>query len=224
MIFKHNFLNPRQNTNSMFCFLDESGDLGFKEGSSRYFIITILKTNDEIIIKRILKRIRRRKLKKTLKNLPEFKGNNTTPEVRRAVLKSLNQHKIEIHSIVLDKSKVRSNIRDVKFTLYNYVAGSILPRALARNRTVNMVVDKVVNKKIIREDFNSYVKAQIQNRSFYPKVDIRVSHFDSKNSAGLQACDMICWSIFRKYESNDDSYYNLIFRKIKREKIISFSI
>lgn len=44
---------------------------------------------------------------------------------------------------------------------------------------------------------------------------MKISHLDSKNSRGLQACDFISWSVFRKYETGDDSYYNII--KSKKE-------
>ncbi|MEE8402907.1 MAG: DUF3800 domain-containing protein [Candidatus Hydrothermarchaeaceae archaeon] len=204
----------------MYAFLDESGDLGFSfsKGSSRYFIITILKTRDEIGIKRCLKKIRKKKLKKQLKHLPEFKGNNCTPKIRKEILKCLQELNIEINCIIVDKNKVFSELRDMKFKLYNYVAANVLPGALTRTRTIYLVADKLTGKKIIRDDFDSYIRWQIEKRSFYPKVDIKISHFDSKNSPGLQACDVVCWSVFRKYESGDDSYYNIIKNKIKREK------
>jgi hypothetical protein len=201
----------------MFAYVDESGDLGFNEGSSRYFIITILKTKDEKPIRRCIKRIRQRKLGKKLKQVPELKGNNTPPHIRKKLLKELAELDIEIRCLVLRKEKVYPRLRDVKFRLYNYVAGKILPGALAFNRNVHITMDRLSQKKIIREDFDSYIRARIEERTFFPKTRMKISHLNSKNSPGLQACDFVSWSIFRKYETGDETYYNLIERRIKEE-------
>lgn len=73
-----------------------------------------------------------------------------------------------------------------------------------------------LKKKIIREDFDSYIRTKIDERTFF-KPRIKISHYDSKNSPGLQACDFISWSIFRKYESDDEEYYRIFKDKIKKE-------
>lgn len=48
--------------------------------------------------------------------------------------------------------------------------------------------------------------------------NIKISHFDSHNEEGLQAVDFISWSIFRKYEMNDNFYYSIIQNKIETER------
>ena len=58
-------------------YVDESGDLGFGPRASRYFVLAALVVRDEQKIRRCFKKIRQRNLKKSFRDLPEFKYNNT---------------------------------------------------------------------------------------------------------------------------------------------------
>ena len=54
-----------------YIFLDESGDLGFKKSSSKWFLFTIAITNDARTLERVTKRVWK-SLKKTHKKLGEL--------------------------------------------------------------------------------------------------------------------------------------------------------
>jgi len=45
-------------------YLDESGELGFSDKSSKYFVIVLVVCDDEKSLKRTIKNIRNKKLKK----------------------------------------------------------------------------------------------------------------------------------------------------------------
>lgn len=47
----------------MYIYLDESGDLGFSEKSSNYFVITLLLVKEPKEVKNCIKKIRHKKLK-----------------------------------------------------------------------------------------------------------------------------------------------------------------
>lgn len=204
----------------MYVYLDESGDLGFKEGSSGYFVITIMKTNDVTRISRCVKRIRQRRLKKKHMKIPELKANNSSPEIRRRFLRDIVKHDFEIHCIILPKEKVYDYLKTKKHRLYNYIIGCVLPGAVAFLRSIEIIVDKRSNKRVLREDFDDYIKMKIEERFFFRKPQVKISHYDSENDAGLQAVDFISWSIFRKYERDDTEYYDIIKSKIKWEKVL----
>ncbi len=53
-------------------------------------------------------------------------------------------------------------------------------------------------------------------------VEMRIQHEDSKWTLGIQAADVVCNSIFRKYESRDERFYNLIEGRIKEEQQLFF--
>ncbi|KKR56793.1 MAG: hypothetical protein UT95_C0034G0001, partial [Candidatus Curtissbacteria bacterium GW2011_GWB1_40_28] len=59
-----------------------------------------------------------------------------------------------------------------------------------------------------------YLNSQIKNRH---KTNISIQIKNPFQEKSLQAVDFISWAIFRKYEQEDDSYYNLIKSKIIEE-------
>jgi hypothetical protein len=90
-----------------YIFIDESGDLG-KYGSL-YFTIVALSTSDLRQIGRIIKRLRVRKLKKDLKELPEIKANNSSESVRKYVLDKLAIADCSISAIAIPKRKIKKS-------------------------------------------------------------------------------------------------------------------
>lgn len=45
-----------------------------------------------------------------------------------------------------------------------------------------------------------------------------IYHWDSKESHGLQACDLFCWGVFQKYEMNKDEWYGIFKEKMVSEE------
>ncbi len=70
-------------------YVDESGDLGFKGGGSRYFVIGAIITKNNKCVEKIPKKIRGRVLKKSKKDIPELKAHNSSKKVRMKVLEML---------------------------------------------------------------------------------------------------------------------------------------
>jgi|TARA_Y100000310_G_scaffold89559_2_gene86655 hypothetical protein len=111
-----------------YIFLDESGDLGFSQRSSKYFIVSLFScgVREEIEIRRIVKKIRRKILKKKLKNTPEIKWNNSSDKIRFKVLNEVANKSVEIFTVVIEKSKVYDYLRGKKHKLYNYLCNIII--------------------------------------------------------------------------------------------------
>lgn len=80
---------------------------------------------------------------------------------------------------------------------------------------MTLVVDRCKNREEIR-DFNSYVENQLD--SLLPlDVPLNIYHEISQANPGLQAVDMFCWGIFRKYECGDVAWYEYYAEKIRFE-------
>jgi len=80
---------------------------------------------------------------------------------------------------------------------------------------VRLVVDRSKNREEIR-DFNQYVRNQIEG--LLPlNTGLTVEHLNSQESPGLQAVDLFCWGIFRKYEFGDCDWYGIYNSKIRYE-------
>ena len=81
----------------MHIYLDESGNLGYSEKSSKYFLIALLVTKNHKSIDNCIKRIRQRKLKKKFKEIPELKFNNSDEIIKKLILKCIaNREEIYI--------------------------------------------------------------------------------------------------------------------------------
>ncbi len=193
----------------MYIYLDESGDLGFNINSSQHIIIALLITKSPHKIERCIKRIRQRKLKKKLKELPEIKFNNSDSYIREKTLECIAKEAIEIAYVALNKKNVNPNNRYHNGKIYNFIAGHIMSSLPYENHTkTKLIVDKRISNKIIRTGFDHYIK---QETSF--KVEI--VHENSQLNKCLQATDFIVGAIFRKYESGDSKYYDIIKNNIK---------
>ena len=84
-------------------YIDESGDLGFTKRSSAYFIIAALIVRDSLTIQRCFAKVRRNKLKKKYRELPEFKFNNSGNVIKERILTCIASADIDIGYCVLRK-------------------------------------------------------------------------------------------------------------------------
>ncbi|MBI2542985.1 MAG: DUF3800 domain-containing protein [Candidatus Aenigmarchaeota archaeon] len=199
-------------------FLDESGDLGFTQKSSKYFVIGLLIAKNEKQIENCVKRTRNTKLKRKLRDVPELKFNKSDDAVRKYLLGCISSKDIEIHGIILKKHRVYDYLKDHRNKIYNYITGFLMDKIVTspEERQLVVILDKFLSKES-REDYNQYIKGKLSE--FIKKtVKIEVEHKDSVSERCLQAVDFIAGAIFNKYERNDDRYYAIIEPKIKTIK------
>jgi len=197
-----------------YVFIDESGDLG-KRGS-RYFTIAALVVDDPLKLERIIKKLRQRKLKKKIKELPEIKANNSDEVVRKYVLKRVKKTDCEIYAIVVEKDRIFDHLFQVQDRLYNYLCGILLKEigAVGAAGSLIITIDKKHTNTLVRENFNQYIKYKLRGKA----RNIRIHHKASISSQPLQVVDFVAWSINRKFNFGDDSYFNLIEDKIVNRK------
>lgn len=210
----------------MYIYLDESGDLGFdftKQGTSRFFVITLLVIHSNEVNKKILKMVERTIKEKINRNkkgkniVLEFKGSNTDIGVKKYFYRHIKDDHFEIFTLILNKARVAQYLREKKEKLYNYVSRLLLEKCYfhkAEDRVI-LTVDKRKNKEDIK-DFNSYLFNEL--RALIPlKIPFEQYHEASYAHKGLQAVDVFCWGIYRKYERGDSEWYNYFVTKINKE-------
>lgn len=198
-----------------YIFLDESGDIGFGDKSSKFFTITLLVcgVKEETELQRIVKKARQKILKKKLRQVPELKWNNSTDIIRNRILSKIAEIKIEIFTIILDKSKVYDYLREKKHKLYNYLSNLILTECSV-DGSFELIVDRSKSKRSLRDDFDRYIRFKLKDTN----SNLKIIHQDSKSSGCLQSLDFISGAIFNKYEFGNLDYYNIIKPKIVTEK------
>lgn len=214
-------------SSSMSClwaFIDESGDLGFGQGSSRYVTFAAVITSSLSAVERIPRRIRRRRLKKSLRRIPELKFHNSSHEVRTAVLRMLAASAdVRVACLVADKRSAKDRFSGRMDQLYlesclrmaNEVARLVGPRG-----TLNLTFDARRGGGIVDSGFGSRILENMTGRAVGMKnmpASARVSKLDSVNSGGLQVADYVAGAIQRRYERGDLRYYRIIAPLIEAE-------
>ena len=196
-------------------YIDESGDLG--SNGSKFFLIALVITNDNLPLKRISKKIRNRKLNKKMKNTPEIKANKSTEEIKKFALSKLAELDIGIYCTVLDKKNMYINPTITKNQEYIDLIVRTLGRIPLNENNLEIILDKSLSKKE-RKNLNEKLEKEVKQYKSFANIDI--FHIDSRTSGELQAIDFIPWAILRKYEQKETCYYNLIKSKIISEEII----
>lgn len=193
-----------------YMYIDESGDLG--EYGTKYFTIAGVIVDNPAILSRIIKRLRKIKLKKKIKELPEIKANNSDNRVKEFILKKLSLSECRIIAIVINKADVKKHLFDAKEKLYNYLCGILVKRIGSGVDNLQIIIDQKHTNSLLREDLSNYLKNKmcLINNNLKLEVDHRISQ--SLNE--LQVVDFVAWCINRKFNTNEDYYFNIIKDKI----------
>jgi hypothetical protein len=200
-------------------YIDESGDMGFTGRSSPYFVLAALIVNDPLPIRRCFARLRRTKLKKKYRELPEFKFNNSSAEIKRRILSCIASADVGICFCVLRKKQVHRHLRSQHQIVYNYLTGVLISTIISKYRPddeIEITVDKSLNG-IQREAFNQYLvfKTMEKNPAHAPPLPaIRIDHADSESETCIQAVDFVAGALHYQYREDDDTYRCIIDDKI----------
>lgn len=203
--------------NKLEIFLDECGDLGIEKGrSSKYLVIaaTALPETESFI--RIIKRAHG-KLGVRGKHSVEFKFNTSSLPIKEFFLESIAEVDCWIVWIAIEKQKFKNQLLSAKDEVYLDACMKVISNILrySPSRSLDIVVDRRSNKKSERNVFDTCAKSIVSsNHAGYFEPRLRISHFESWKSEGLQVHDFIVGSIFQKIERNNPFYYGLIEKKV----------
>lgn len=206
----------------VYIFLDESGDLGFKKKSSKWFVFTIAITQDARALERVVKKVWR-SLKKKHKKLSELHASHEKDVTRIRILKGLSEiTDIKIMCAILNKKKVYIDLQNQKNYLYNFTANILLDRLYTKEiikptESIHLYIDRKDTKKHLRENFIRYLTDSMKKRR---DGTFNVELHTSYENKSLQAVDFISWAIFQKYERGDYEFYEIIKSKIIDERLL----
>jgi len=210
-------------------FLDESGDLGgelSKPGTSQHFVITLLLTAtqdarrgvEKAVERTIRNKIRRGKQGKiaTL----EIKGTNTSLEVKQYFYRQVRDLDFALYTIILNKQHMSASIATEQERLYNDIARRILeqlPLHAATDRVVLMLDRR--KSQADQRALHHYLSDRLHER--LPRnIPLEIFPVASNESKGIQAVDLFCWGIYRKYEVSDLTWYHSFSPKIRAERLL----
>lgn len=219
---------------------DESGDLGFKAGSSKYFVVVILCSEESKRISNVVRKFKGQLIKAGWPSDIEIKAHNLydTPRNRdipdtykykrnsakpiETILRRLTACEIEIDAIVVRKDRINTDLRNLPNSiLLNYFSGRVLIDRITKYGNVNLYVDLTNKQTHDSHHFDGYIKTgtYLTKKAFFP---LNIEHVDSNVVRGVSAVDFFAWSVFRKYEYNDSRFVNIFKHKISTLKTYYF--
>ena len=192
-----------------YIYIDESGDLGTKKASSKYFVMVAIKVEDSKKLEKIIKKTRR-DLKKKMLSSNEVKGGNLPYELKIKILKKLKNIDYEVFIIVFDKeNRYKIGYKDNK-KAYDILA-SRLAKLINIDKPIFIFIDKSKNKQ---EEINNFNELFLNNLNNIKKQPIKIEHADSMHYKGLQMADLISWSTFQNFEKNNPEFLDMIKNKV----------
>ena len=173
-------------------YIDESGDLGFSERSSKYFVVTAFRISDlqNEKLKKIVKNMRRNKFKKKLKKVNEIKASSSSKEIITYVLTQLNDFQAEIFAVTLNKKNVNKGLE--KDEIYKIVCGNIA-KIIPIEDESHITIDKFIKAGKILEFDNCFRKNLQLLKNTRP---VKIFHEQSNSCEGLQFADVVAYAFF----------------------------
>lgn len=187
-----------------FAVLDETGDVGTKEGASAHFIVTVAVVGDMERLRRTVTRTRKR-LDKRQRDIPEFKAFKTDPRIVRKLLTAIAETECEIIVVIADKQALPK--RDDPESIYRDLCARAARRCVERHQQISLILDKrYTDQKLIRK-LNEAISLEVAEVTGMLVLE---TPRDSEQERALQAVDAISWAIFQKLERGDESFYSLV--------------
>lgn len=199
-------------------YIDESGDLGFGSRMTKYFVVAGLIVRDDLPVRRCFAKIRKNTVKKSIKQLPEFKYHNSDDVTVRRAVQCITGADLDIAYALLRKDEVYDRLRSHHQTVYNYICGSLVSAIVTRYQPwepIDIIVDKSLNC-VGQDMFNDYIvfKAMDQNRNGIGGLDsIRITHKDSRQEVCIQAADFVAGVVHRHYRDGNEANFDAVWEK-----------
>ena len=196
-----------------YIYMDESGCQGLNLnllGTSRYFAMTFLLTDNKRVLDKIVKKVYKGLSKTDIKHRKRKNGvlhayYEDKVTIKR-LLTLLSETNIKVITIRLDKRKLHIPMKNT--ALYTHITNTLLNKCLdnnilSLNEPISFIASKIYTKK---KYSNEFLHSLENDNNLNIEVDIKTP-FEDK---GLQVADFVSWSLFQKYEHGNSEYTEII--------------
>ena len=189
----------------------------------RYFLICALEIDFNLktsISKRAGRIINRFKINKSIPKNTELKGWSLNNKDRLELIEKILYKGVKVRYIVLDlkQTTILLTKADDKNACYNYLIQLII-RNIVEEKTdvekINLFLDnrsvKIGNRLSLKPYlYNKIVLEQLETKSNIKRIDFEINYFASESCYLIQWADIIANSLYKKYNTNDNKYYEKI--------------
>ncbi len=200
-------------------YLDESGNLGCGQGSSDYFVIAVIIAKNPDEMKRCILKVRKQKLRKKYKEIPELKWHNSSTTIRKRLLKLVGGKDVEIAYALLRKKQLYENLKNQPKVIYNYLCGQLVSKIFEKYgaKSLEIIIDRSLYGSD-RTRFDEYLayKTLITGKNCGSSdLSISVRHMDSQQEPCLQVVDFIAGAIHSSIRDKKSEYISTLKNKIR---------
>lgn len=188
----------------MLIFIDESGDPGMKQGSSPFFVVTLVAFEDHDDALSCDFHIQELKKQFCFSFHFEFHFNKLSRHFRELFFKSVISHNFFYFSIVINKQKLFGAGFEHPDSFYKYACGLVFENAKPYLKDAVVVIDGSGSRQF-REGLSNYLRKRINNKNNAGALIKKVKLQDSKKNNLLQLADMICGAVARSFSDKTDS-------------------
>jgi hypothetical protein len=141
---------------------------------------------------------------------------------RQRLLKQLSQTDCYIYAIIIEKKKLNASARYEKAKLYNTIVADTLDcllsdRKMLASTLVTLIASQRETNRYLNGLFKDFLSKRIKKKY---KIDFNIKIASPALEKSLQVIDFVSWAIFRKYESDDGSCYDIFSSKIIKERLL----
>ena len=213
-------------------FQDESGCLGFRPSSSKYFIITLLCPQNSKQVSNIIRKFKGSLIKEGWPNTIEIKATHLhrafkdtripdtykykmSPDVPITnILTRLATHPIEVDVIIVNKERINEDLRTLPYgVLYNFYSKIILTDRVKQYNDATLYIDRTSKQIHKMKRFDEYIYTEVLLAKGHG-MNFAIIHGDSNIVRGISAVDFFSWAVSRKYEFSDDTFWQLFRNKV----------
>lgn len=220
---------------TVYIFVDESGDMDFSIKGSNHYMFNFLVKNRPFQLHEYIANYRYELIERNLDpfitqhlDIEKFHACEDNKYIRQRmfeIISTFASEAVQVYSYILEKPKVHPEKRQEHSVFYVDNLMFAITKLLDKikiDRDFIIITDRLpvlANKK-------AHLKALKQGIEEYLKIskkDLRYSihHHCSASSSNLQIIDYIGWAIYRKYEHNESAYYEMIKQYLLEEEVMT---
>ncbi|KYK36466.1 MAG: hypothetical protein AYK18_11605 [Theionarchaea archaeon DG-70] len=188
-----------------YLYLDESGDLGFTNKSSKFYSLALYRTRFPKKIGKVVKNIKNNIYKKKKKKMMELKFYGSDERTRKYLFRKISTENIDIYSFTVNKTRVYKRFHEKRDIWNQYITSQLLLRIHVVGSTAKLTIDRFLSQKKI-DEYNRYLKKKLSRKIPF----LKIKHESSDNNPCLQVADFIVGAFFQKYEHKKDQYCTII--------------
>jgi len=194
-------------------FVDDSGDPGFGNKSSKVFIIALIIFDDHLVAEETGLAIKKLRRELRFPDTIEFKFHKSRQEIKQRFLETAVKYSFRIRGIVVEKEKVRKQFKGTdKETFFNHIVMTVFKEAHGTVKNAKLRFDKRGERRI-RNELRAYLSRELDNKVKNIFSDLKF--VDSKTDNLVQLADMVAGTIGTYYKGINRELFGIIKKRVE---------